>query len=221
MVTATFRVELPPTTWIRDLSLSVPDVEFRLLSGMPTAEGSVELGEIDAKDAASSAPAVADRLAGLDPIVEYETLYADEERVLSRYATAEPSLYEFLRTAGAPPEFPIVVADGRFEVDLTGPREQLAGVESHLAASGLDFEVRSIVERPEPGAVLTERQRELLTTAFRRGYYEVPRDCTLGELADAVGIDTSTASGVLRRAEQSVVAWFLADAEPATGGPYG
>jgi len=43
----------------------------------------------------------------------------------------------------------------------------------------------------------------------REGYFEVPRDCTLAELADEIGVDKSTASGVLRRGEARVLKRFL------------
>jgi predicted DNA binding protein len=56
---------------------------------------------------------------------------------------------------------------------------------------------------------LTDRQREYLTAAHRRGYFDVPRECTLAELADALGVDKSTVSVTLRRGTERVVGQFL------------
>jgi predicted DNA binding protein len=45
--------------------------------------------------------------------------------------------------------------------------------------------------------------------ALRQGYFEVPRECSLAEVAAAVGIDKSTASEILRRGESRVLKRFL------------
>lgn len=207
MVTGVFRIELPPDAWIRDVSTAFPDVRFRLLTGIEAGGGSaVELGETSGPDAVEAAAGVGDHPA----VSEFETLYAGEERVLSQYRTADRSLYGFLRESALPPEFPLVVEDGWLECEVTAPRERLAGLESRMASSELNFELRSIAERPGREGLLTDRQRELLTAGLANGYYDVPRERTLTELADDAGIDPSTASGVIRRAERKIVAWFLA-----------
>jgi predicted DNA binding protein len=66
-----------------------------------------------------------------------------------------------------------------------------------------------VVETGDENAVLTDRQRDCLGVTLREGYFEVPRECTLAEVADAVGIDKSTASEILRRGESRVLKRFL------------
>ena len=46
---------------------------------------------------------------------------------------------------------------------------------------------------------LTPEQREVLVTAVERGYFEIPRDVTLDELGEIMGISDSAASQRLRR----------------------
>lgn len=58
---------------------------------------------------------------------------------------------------------------------------------------------------PEDESALTSDQRELLLTAYRRGYFEVPRRTTLSELADTVEVSDSALSQRLRRATDSLV----------------
>ncbi|MFC6837269.1 helix-turn-helix domain-containing protein [Halomarina ordinaria] len=53
---------------------------------------------------------------------------------------------------------------------------------------------------------LTARQREVFTTAYARGYYEIPRGTTTAAVADVVGVDRRTAEEHLRRAENKLVA---------------
>jgi predicted DNA binding protein len=59
--------------------------------------------------------------------------------------------------------------------------------------------------------LLTERQQGLVRTAVDAGYYNTPRECTLTELAERLGIAKSTRSGALHRAEGAVIKRFLAD----------
>jgi predicted DNA binding protein len=54
-------------------------------------------------------------------------------------------------------------------------------------------------------------QQRVLETAAERGYYETPREVTLDEIADALGLPRSTVSYRLRRAESQLVGGFLTD----------
>jgi len=56
---------------------------------------------------------------------------------------------------------------------------------------------------------LTDRQLAAASTALRLGYYEVPRDATLEDVADALDCAESTASVLLRRAERDVLSRVL------------
>lgn len=205
MITASFAVEVPPETWMATVSRSFPTTRFRLLTGIPVDDYAIELGEIVGGDVSGAASAFRDH----PDIWACESLYSDAERSLSKYRTSELSMYEFLREAAAPPEFPVVVSDGRALFDLTAPREQLQGLFAALDERGQSYEVHSVVSTPDPDRLLTDRQRELLETAIRLGYFEVPRECTLADVADAVGLDTSTASGVVRRGQARLAEWFL------------
>jgi predicted DNA binding protein len=202
---ATFAVEVPPDTWMADVSRRFPGVTFRLLTGVPVGDRAVELGEVIGDGVG---PAV-EAFRSHPSIHEYERLYHGDERSLARYETGDRGMYDLLEAAAAPPEFPITLRDGWAEFEVTGTHEGVQAARAALDAADGGFEVRAVVGDADPDALLTDRQRELLTTGIRRGYYDVPRECTLTELADHVGVDPSTASGVVRRGEARLVTWFL------------
>ncbi|UPW00679.1 helix-turn-helix domain-containing protein [Halorussus gelatinilyticus] len=52
---------------------------------------------------------------------------------------------------------------------------------------------------------LTDRQFEAASVAARLGYYEVPREASLADVADELDCAESTASNLLRKAEASVM----------------
>lgn len=205
MPTAKFALEVPPNTWMAEVSTSFPDTRFRLLTGIQNGDEAVELGETVGGETRRADAA----LAAHPDILDHERLYAGDERVLGRYRTTELAMYEFLQAASVPPQFPVVVQRGWTEFEVTAPRERLREIDTMLDDSGLTHEVRGVADRTDPESLLTDRQRSLLRTAVREGYYAVPRECTLTELAQQAGVDKSTASGVVRRGEGRLVEWAL------------
>lgn len=56
---------------------------------------------------------------------------------------------------------------------------------------------------------LTDRQLAAAGTALQLGYYEIPRDATLADVADKLDCAESTASVLLRRAERDILSRVL------------
>lgn len=205
MIKARFSIELPAETWIAEVSRAFPSTGFRLLTGIAVGDGAIELGEVVGDDV----EAVTDAIADHPDVVDYEELYVEDDRALAQYRTTEQSLYGFLRGSTLPPEFPVVVENGWFEVEVTATRDQIQEFRSMLEGSDWPHEVLAVVGSTDPERLLTARQRDLLDVAVREGYFEVPRECTLADVAAAADVDKSTASGILRRGEARLVKWFL------------
>jgi hypothetical protein len=72
---------------------------------------------------------------------------------------------------------------------------------------GFDYEITRLYEwreADEGSYGLTDAQREAFVTAIEHGYFDVPRDCTLGDLADSLDISDTAVSMRLRRAIQTL-----------------
>ena len=218
-VSARLRIRLPPTAWIDTVSTAFPTATFRLLAGMPTECGAMHLGEVRAERPAAVADAIRDHPA----VVEYENLHATTDRALARYEAEETGLYEFVEHAGVVPDYPVVVRNGWFTVDLTDTRDRVTAIRDGLEAAELPHELVSIVHLYDDDPIValhdddrrvTPRQREALDVALQAGYFEVPRESTLAEVAEVLDVDTSTASGLIRRGVGTLV-------EAARAGPRG
>lgn len=61
---------------------------------------------------------------------------------------------------------------------------------------------------------LTEKQQSILQLAYRRGYYDIPRETTASELADELNLGRRTVDEHLRRAEQKMLATFFENQFP-------
>lgn len=208
VITAGIRAELHEEAWVREVSESFPDGTFRLLTGVPTDRGAVELGSVTAAE-----PEVVVAAIEAHPAIwGVERLAETEDVVLVRYETADTGLYEFAADSSIPPPYPLIVRDGWYEFEFTGTRDDLDLVRSYLEAADCAFELRYLRGTDESAGLVTDRQCEVLETARRTGYFEVPRDCTLADVAETLGIDTSTASGILRRGQARIVTWYLTGA---------
>lgn len=205
MISARFRIRLPEGIWVGELSQEYPRATFRLLSGYKIDERAIELGEVRRKDPEE----VVEAMRAHPSIHDHERLEAEDTRSLGKYETTDTALYEFVEQSGFTIEFPVDVQNGWYEFDLTGTREEFETLRDTLEASPLPFELESLVSTTDSESLLTARQRELLDVAVREGYFEVPRECTLSELAETVGVDKSTASTVLRRGEATLLKWYL------------
>ncbi|MEF8914615.1 helix-turn-helix domain-containing protein [Natronomonas sp.] len=83
----------------------------------------------------------------------------------------------------------------------------------------IPLDINYVYNATEPDAHpwygLTDPQREAMTLAVRRGYYDIPRRCTTKELADELGISDQAVTERLRRAIVTLVSNTLITAESA------
>jgi len=136
-------------------------------------------------------------------------LLADDQRVLTQHEADTQQLYQFLRRSSLPPEFPIDVENGVMEFDMTATQEQFEAFGEFLDANNAEYELLSIVHTDDDNQLLTQCQRECLRVAQCEGDFEVPRDCTLAELAEILDIDKSTPIETICRGAARIINQFL------------
>ncbi len=100
-------------------------------------------------------------------------------------------------------------ADGWWYLRVLYPtRDSLSATYEFCDENGLTFEVETIREMdgdPVGRYGLTEKQYEALTLATERGYFDVPRDIDVSDLADELDISHQALSERLRRAQRVLV----------------
>jgi hypothetical protein len=99
--------------------------------------------------------------------------------------------------------------DGQWKLRVLYPeRELFSATHEFCEEHGLDFDVHSIRElegEPAGRYGLTTEQYEVLAEAARMGYFEVPREVSLEELSEELGVSHQAASERVRRATSALV----------------
>lgn len=206
MALAKLVVDLPPGAWIREVSTAHPDAVFRVLAAMPTGETGVGLLEITSREMRDVLTAMEEHQ-GIDDV---ELLQAGDDEALVQFETSQPFLLMAVRNSRVPLELPLKIVDGQADLELTAAQSRLSELTTQLTEFGMSYEIEYLRQSPTSADLLTERQRALLVEAVERGYYDTPRECTLTDLADALGLAKSTVSERLHRIEEKVMKEFVA-----------
>lgn len=208
MPQAELRVTLPEGTWVGDVSRAHGGAVFEVLATVPAKDRGVGLVEVRAPDP----QAVLADVRAHDTIMAVDEQAVTDRRVLVRCETDRPLLLLSAGSAGVPIELPISISDGEATLSVTAPRDRLTDLADQLEAFGMSYDLAYIRATADPRGLLTDRQHAFVRRGAALGYYGVPRDCTLTELADDLDVAKSTASEVLARAESKIVDRYLEDA---------
>lgn len=208
MTRATIAVTIPESAWTRSLSEDYPAVTFRVVAVQFAGENGVVLLEFESREASSVVADVETHPAVAGSVL----LWSREETTLLQVETTDPQLLPLVREAGVPLRTPFEISDGTAIWDLTVSADRLSALGDKLEAAGVEFELQSVRNDAASSVdetLLTDRQREVLLAAAAAGYYDVPREATLTEVAESLDISKATGSEVLHRAEAAIVTWFI------------
>jgi predicted DNA binding protein len=155
-------------------------------------------------------------------------LRADEStETVRRRADAESGmLYEVEWSATVRTRVHWLLEHGAIPLSLVGRRggwqlrlrvpehERLADMQSLLREHGYSPTLRRLEAPESPDLdrqfVITEKQRQALLVAQESGYYDIPRETTMAELAAELGISQQAFSKRLRRAHEALSEEVLA-----------
>lgn len=100
------------------------------------------------------------------------------------------------------------VGAGGATMSFVGPQESIAETIDAFETAGVSPNLQRLGPydgRHQPLDELTDRQRQVIETAYEMGYYEVPKTVSSTEIAAELGVDPSTVSEHLQRAERNLI----------------
>lgn len=104
------------------------------------------------------------------------------------------------------------VTDRGVVLSLVGSQEAIRGMLRNFEAAGATPDLCELSEYDgtrDALDALTDRQLEVLETAYRMGFYEIPREASTDDVARELGLDDATVSEHLQRAERNLLAQQL------------
>lgn len=203
--------DLPADAFVLGKILSdVDDYSVQLTQFVPTGGQFIPYFWIESKTMAAVEPT----LRAHPRITKLTTFDERAGRTLCQIEWARP-LDEFLQI---PLEKDILVISAhgtperwQFEL-LANDRDGLAEFHSACIDNDVPIEIRQLFQSgssPIDRIGLTDKQSEMLRLAHERGYFGVPRQVTVTELAEQLSISPQAASKRLRRGLENVVEFAL------------
>ena len=134
----------------------------------------------------------------------YSFEYTDEAKVLSPVVSAANGVILDMENEGSAWLLTVWIPE----------RTDLVHLWEYAQRNDVDIELLRVNEYASLGttdAGLTDSQRDALLVALETGYFEEPRDATLGEVAAELDISQPAAGGLLRRGIKRLVVSSLVD----------
>lgn len=204
---AKLEIDLPDHTWIGDLSTTHPEVVFQVVTSTPGEETGIGLVRLVATD---PLPIITD-IQARDDVEDLELLWKHDDEALLQIQTANPLPLLPVWRAGVPLKMPFDIQDGAATWEVTTSTSRLSSLRDHLDDLSIGFSIEYVreIDASQADQLLTNRQQEVLMAAVKAGYYRSPRESTLGDVAETLGVANATCSDVLHRAEGHIVHWFV------------
>lgn len=216
MPRAELSISLPTDVWLRDVSTAHPATEFEVVTALAGERAGIALLSV----ASDYLVSILTDVEGRRDVTGVELIWKRDSTGLLQVETESAPLLLPLWRAGIPIEMPFSVRDGTATWELTTSSDRLSELGSLLEETDIGYDLEYVAEigASEVDRLLTDRQREVLLAAFEAGYYAVPRESTLTEVAEELDVSKATASDVVHRAESALVSWFLREHASRPGG---
>jgi hypothetical protein len=204
---AKLAIDIPDHTWIGDLSTTHPEVVFQVVTSIPGEGTGIGLVRLIATD---PLPIITD-IQARDDIEDLDLLWKHDDEALLQIQTANPLPLLPVWRAGVPLKMPFDIQEGEATWEVTTSTSRLSSLRDHLDDLSIGFSIEYVreIDASQADQLLTTRQQEVLMAAVKAGYYRAPRESTLGDVAETLGVANATCSDVLHRAEGHIIHWFV------------
>lgn len=152
-----------------------------------------------------------------EPGAEFRVLDKDKHGAYTVLYRGKPNV-DFHRarefwSAGTSMLSPLDIKGGRLRATFLGNSKQIKGILDLLDDSGIRYKTKQFTDASllpgSPLSALTAKQRQVLTAAFRAGYYDLPRKVGSRQLAAKLNIGSSDMIKHRRKAERRLLAELL------------
>ena len=122
------------------------------------------------------------------------------------------SIHDTVLESGCMTRLPILISNGsQFHTILAPSQKEFSHMFSKLKERFTTVKIERIRKHPSgtTSPILTRKQSEAIALAFTRGYYEIPRQCEVQDIAEILSIKRVAMQERLRRAERAIIREYV------------
>jgi hypothetical protein len=149
-------------------------------------------------------------------LAEVQVLEQEKSGAYTVFIRGGPILSSVLNSMGVVDGYlfpPLAIRDGKIKLSFLGNSKQVSTFLEKMDARGVNYRVVMLTEASfgpdSPLTQLTDKQREVLITAYKLGYYDIPRRINSDQLDARLKIGNSTLVEHLRKAERRLLVQVL------------
>ena len=149
-------------------------------------------------------------LSGLKHVQEYEVIFSSPSVYWTRsvFTKDYPSIYKTVLDLGSMPILPITISSGTQYYTILSPSpELLKRLLKELKKRFTSVEIKSLSSTSfkSKESLLTRKQLDAFKLAYDLGYYRIPKDLAIKDLAQKLGIKPTSMQERLKRAEKRIL----------------
>ena len=190
-------VRLPDGHWAGEATRDNPSSILQIIETMPLSKGS-GTAQI------STDKLLLDQLENLSGIESVNLL--GENKATVTIASGGGGFIKALRVVGVVPRTPFEVIDGWADWTIQCSSNQVKQLIEQIKIDEIPMRLKST--RSSTEKLLTTRQSQIFELAKRKGYWNIPREISITQLAELTGSSKSTISVILHAIESKIVDTF-------------
>ncbi|MFX1497848.1 MAG: helix-turn-helix domain-containing protein [Promethearchaeota archaeon] len=199
---ARIKIKFPEEIWISDIFSNFHDVKMEIEYFLPyDIENSIgnSIIEIFHYDIDS----IISKIRNHNSVIEFNLLEKEHSRIKFNVKTKDPYLLYALIKCGVLVNFPVKVRNGYAYWKLIAKRDRIDQLLTLFEKSNIESELLRIGNSPynidDDKSKLTFEESHVLDKAISLGFFEIPREISLEELANKLGKSKSALSVMLRK----------------------
>ena len=190
-------VRLPDGHWAGEATRDNPSSILQIIETMPLSKGR-GTAQI------STDELLLDQLENLSGIESVNLL--GENKATVTIASGGGGFIKALRVVGVVPRTPFEVIDGWADWTIQCSSNQVKQLIEQIKIDEIPMRLKSTRSNTEK--LLTTRQSQIFELAKRKGYWNIPREISITQLAELTGSSKSTISVMLHAIESKIVDTF-------------
>lgn len=199
---ARIKIKFPDKLWISELFKNFPDLKMEISYFLPyDLEKSIGNSIIEIMH--YNIDSIIQEIRNHPSVFEFSILEQEDKKVKFNVKTKDPYLLYAVIKCGVLINFPVRVKDGYAYWRLISSRKSIDQLLTLFEQRNIDFELLRIGKSPylleDDKHKLTYNESNVLDEAISLGFFEIPRNISLEELANKLGKSKSALSVMLRK----------------------